>query len=221
MPNNLVSRRNMRTSIPALLGTRHDSREMIPRSYYDAFPKPDLSPLKWHYDSSLDLGEVEKIARELIPGEYGSNTPVLELVKKINRYMNSIRGYDKSPRYKDFARKFRKTRGVIYPAWFNADADTLYLRFTNKGHSNWLRGGLWNLRTPASAGRVKHLALEPAHMFPQGHGVVGTPQRAWYDMSAWSNMNEYDLQSLSLVLLLDREVMTITIDDKGVLKDSQ
>jgi hypothetical protein len=189
--DNLVSRRNIRGPISALLVTCHDSREVALRLYYATFGRPILSPLKWHYDGSLHRDDVMKKAEDLIPNLFGSEIPTLELVTKINRYLNSHPEKRDEKEFDRFTWRFEKTKGVVYPNWFYADEDILYMRFTDIKYYSWTQGGLWSPKTLSTSGRVKHLALKLGYMQSTSSSLTPTNAgRSWTDLAYYPNLGE-------------------------------
>jgi len=215
MPDNLVSRRSIRTPIPPLLLVCHDSRQIAHPIYSATFGTPKLRPMKWHYDGSTRPDDILRIARKLIPNTFGTLTPTSELLAKINKYMGKWGERDGRQLlgFAKFGRRFRRPKGLIYP-WFNADLDILYTRFTYPADSSsWTRAGLWSPKTPAKAGNVKHVAFELLRM------TGGA--RSWSQMASYWGSEEHPLEFVTLVLLEDCEVITITRDDTDTLEDGQ
>lgn len=214
-----LTRRNLPTPIPPMLVLCHDSRKISLPLYYTTFGKPVVGPLKWHYTGSTEYSAIKKIARGLIRKRYGYKTLTSEPVAQVIEYLESTRPDATETEY---ARKFAKTERTILPTWFHANEDILYMKFTPKETVRWTRTGLWNLRTPSKVGNIKHLALELGTLHPTNNAHHPLRNgRVWTKLADWYGMRNYDLKSLSLVLLEEYENIVITVDDEGVLEAGQ
>lgn len=145
---------------------------------------------------------------------------VASMPKVIAEYMNTHQ--DKAEKYKDFGTKGKKVFiGPITPLWYNPKSDALLI---NAPSRPWARNlnQLWRPYGNAAL-KIRHLAIELDHFHQQ------TPSRSWKrtftnrilrrdnkkNPIRFRTLATGDLETVTLLLKEDCEVITIRLDDTG------
>ncbi|KAE8444689.1 hypothetical protein EG329_014346 [Mollisiaceae sp. DMI_Dod_QoI] len=218
-PPKPLTRSSIKETYPPLLATNRESRAVTLHLYHSLFPIPSMGPLKWHYRLSSEPDVLHSIATHFIPDTFGSKTPASEIIQKLNKYMSEHPEYAVSARYKNFAKQYRKSKGVIQPAFFSPENDVLYLRRPRPrehGLVGRFQSGLWTPVDP-KARRITSLALELDNMNAERAQRLRT--RTWTAISPWKNLS--GLETLYLVCLNDMEVLRVRLDESGELDEGE
>ncbi|CZR54167.1 uncharacterized protein PAC_04050 [Phialocephala subalpina] len=169
----------------------------------------------------MNLEALHSHAQHFIPDTFGPKTHPGFIIQSLNEYMNAHPEHAIIPNFKSLAIHYRKTDGVIRPAFFNPENDVLYLKREKSVHANQVprfHKGLWKLGD-ATTGEIRKLAIELDYMSVSD---AMSRRRSWKNIGDCKALEDPKSQPrvLYLVCLSDREVLKITLGHSGEL-DSQ
>jgi hypothetical protein len=217
-----ASRKNIIEQYPGMLGACHQSRELVKSSYRSVFQEPGVS-YRWEYAGRKTYGDLYNVAMTLFNIASEAPEDYQTLVRTLNAYMN--RHPEQTNIFANFAnlvQKHKGNHGTVMPAFFNPDVDIIYIRrdIGNQGQGiQNFRRGLWIPNKTMGAAKIQKLAIELDRLkccavesrFEEERDI-----RLWPSCTPFRQLS--GLKEFNLVLLEDREIITFTVDDTGLLR---
>lgn len=217
-----VTRSLVQEDIPALLGVCAESRQLALKKYQSVF-KPQPLKYAWVYTGSPKSFDLRQILKSLGLVQRGT---IVTMPKVIAEYMNDHA--DEAEKFKNFGVLREADPDVISPQWYCPKDDVLfvkapeiYWRYTDKLWSPWRR----------EARHVRNVAFE-LDRFIRVHNTSYGSKRCWNNrilrkINSSNPAIRFDrfskgvLESVTLLLLEDVEVITIRLDTTGLLKPDE
>lgn len=215
-----ITRKLIKEDPPMLLGICKETRDLIHKKYQTVFQVPSPAKFVWEYAGSPRSADLRALLKKLhLPqkGTIKSMPPVI--TQYMNAHPNNIE------EFKEFG--VQKDASLITPQWYSPIDDVLLIKTPQR---NWrYEQRLWSpWRLEAS--QVRHIAFDLDRLI-RFHPSFGK-KRAWSNRilrrpgsSApdirFERLRKGVLESITLLLLDDCEVIKIRFDETAVLKPTE
>jgi hypothetical protein len=218
----LITRKLIREDRPLLLSVCKEARLLGLKKYQSVFGATAPPRYIWEYTGSPKSVDLRANLKSLGLVQKGT---IKSMPLVITEYMNAHP--DEIEKFQRFGTRQDMSNDVISPQWFSPQHDVLLLKAPRR---------LWTYHKTLwcpwrrEATEIQHLAFELDHLV-RVHPSYGR-KRAWTNRILrrpgssnsgirFDPLRDGDLQSITLLLLEDREVITIRLDETGKLKPEE
>ena len=217
-----ITRKLIHEDRPILLSVCREARSLVLKRYQSVF-KPPTPPLySWQYTGSPKSIDLRANLKKLGLVQRGTIKTMPEV---ITEYMNTHP--DEAEKFKDFGEHKDMNDDVICPQWYNAKHDVMLLKTP---HRFWRYDRRLWCPWRSEASQVRHLAFELDRLI-RVHPSYGR-KRAWTNRILrrpgsnnpeirFDRLGKGVLESVSLILKEDCEVVIIRFDETGQLRPDE